>query len=53
MCGIAGIINLKGPEPIEPGLLERMAQTLYHRGPDEDGFLLRPRVGHGHSRGSA
>ena len=42
MCGIAGIVNLKGPEPIEPAMLERMAQALYHRGPDEDGFFLRP-----------
>ena len=45
MCGIAGIINLSGPEPIEPAMLERMAQALYHRGPDEDGFFVRPGLG--------
>src|SRR6187399_1850839 len=45
MCGIAGIVNLSSPEPIEPARLERMAQVLYHRGPDEDGFLDRPGLG--------
>jgi asparagine synthase (glutamine-hydrolysing) len=45
MCGIAGIVNLSSPEPIEPTLLERMAQALYHRGPDEDGYFLRSGLG--------
>ncbi len=45
MCGIAGFLNLSGPEPIEPAVLESMAQALYHRGPDEDGYFIRPGLG--------
>ena len=42
MCGIAGIVNLKEAAAIEPVLVRRMADALYHRGPDEDGYLERP-----------
>jgi asparagine synthase (glutamine-hydrolysing) len=45
MCGIAGIVNLKGPEPIDATVLQRMAEAIYHRGPDEDGFFHRPGLG--------
>src|SRR5438270_3803022 len=45
MCGIAGVIDLTGTRAVPPGVLEDMAQTLYHRGPDEDGFLELPGVG--------
>ena len=45
MCGIAGFMNLSGPEPIDPATLESMAQALYHRGPDEDGYFIRPGLG--------
>jgi asparagine synthase (glutamine-hydrolysing) len=42
MCGIAGIIHLRDRVPIEPRTVRAMAQALYHRGPDEDGYLERP-----------
>src|SRR5436309_11424126 len=42
MCGIAGIIDLAGGRTVPPGAVPAMAQALYHRGPDEDGFLERP-----------
>jgi asparagine synthase (glutamine-hydrolysing) len=42
MCGIAGIINLSERAPIDGRIVRAMAQALYHRGPDEDGFLERP-----------
>jgi asparagine synthase (glutamine-hydrolysing) len=45
MCGIAGIIDLRGKRPVPPGLLEVMAKSLEHRGPDEDGFLKVPGIG--------
>jgi len=45
MCGIAGFINLSSPDGIEPAVLERMAQAILHRGPDEDGFFVRPGIG--------
>jgi asparagine synthase (glutamine-hydrolysing) len=42
MCGIAGIVNLREPATIDPLLVRRMADALYHRGPDEDGYFERP-----------
>lgn len=42
MCGIAGIVDLKARRPIAPGIVQRMAQAIVHRGPDEDGYLDRP-----------
>lgn len=37
MCGIAGIVNPKG---IQTDQLRIMSETLRHRGPDDEGFLL-------------
>ena len=42
MCGIAGIIDLAGQRPVPERTIQAMAQALLHRGPDEEGFLLRP-----------
>lgn len=45
MCGIAGIIDLSGQGRLIPHLtVERMADAIVHRGPDEDGYLERPGV---------
>lgn len=41
MCGIAGIIDLAGRKAAAPQTLRAMADALIHRGPDEDGSLLR------------
>lgn len=41
MCGIAGIIDSKG-QVIDITLLKKMADTLRHRGPDNEGFYLTP-----------
>jgi asparagine synthase (glutamine-hydrolysing) len=41
MCGIAGMIDLSGKRPAPRGVVPRMAKAIYHRGPDEDGFLDR------------
>src|SRR5690242_2849878 len=49
MCGIVGIINKNGVTP-EPVLLERMAKTIHHRGPDEDGIMCDGPVGFFHKR---
>jgi asparagine synthase (glutamine-hydrolysing) len=45
MCGIAGLVNLTGRGTVPPGVLRNMAQAIYHRGPDEDGFLEAPGLG--------
>src|SRR5262249_22719856 len=44
MCGIAGIIDLTGRNPVPTGAVRAMAAALTHRGPDEDGFLDRSEV---------
>jgi asparagine synthase (glutamine-hydrolysing) len=41
MCGIAGIIDLTGKRQPDPATVQRMANAITHRGPDEDGFLIR------------
>lgn len=42
MCGIAGMFDLSGQRPAPIGVVPAMAQAIYHRGPDEDGYLERP-----------
>ena len=44
MCGIAGVMNLEKTTTVPPGMVERMAQALWHRGPDEDGFFRSPHL---------
>jgi asparagine synthase (glutamine-hydrolysing) len=36
MCGISGIVDSRGP--VDPNLVERMSQSLSHRGPDAHGM---------------
>lgn len=49
MCGIAGYINLDS-SPADSSILQRMIDTLDHRGPDEKGVSLHGDVGLAHSR---
>ncbi|MDD3118271.1 MAG: asparagine synthase (glutamine-hydrolyzing) [Victivallales bacterium] len=49
MCGIAGIINFNAV-PVDGEILKRMNLAQIHRGPDEEGFLVTPRVGLAHRR---
>ena len=42
MCGIAGMFDLSGERHAPAGVVRSMAQAIYHRGPDEDGYLERP-----------
>lgn len=39
MCGIAGMIDLAGRRTAPRGAVAAMARAIYHRGPDEDGYL--------------
>jgi asparagine synthase (glutamine-hydrolysing) len=50
MCGLSGIFDTKGMRPIDPGILAAMNDSIAHRGPDGDGFLLEPGIGLGHRR---
>ena len=49
MCGITGILNLKG-EPVSSGNLRKMTDTIAHRGPDTEGFFVDRFLGLGHRR---
>lgn len=46
MCGICGKVNT-GARPVSRALVERMAGTLVHRGPDQEGFHVEGAVGLG------
>lgn len=50
MCGVAGIIDLRGTREIDRAAIARMAASLKHRGPDGEGFHFAPGVGLGHRR---
>ncbi len=45
MCGICGYLISRGTEPVERSDLERMNETLRHRGPDSAGLYVDDRVG--------
>lgn len=45
MCGIVGIVDLKGEGRVDRGVLERMSRTLTHRGPDSSGLFVEGDVG--------
>ncbi len=50
MCGITGIVDLGAARPIDGDVLERMNDSLAHRGPDAAGVHLEPGVALGHRR---
>jgi len=50
MCGIAGIFNRKSKRIVEAPVLHNMVNSLFHRGPDEDGFYIKDNFGLGQRR---
>lgn len=50
MCGIVGIIDLKGNAPPDEDRIRRMCSTIVHRGPDEEGLKVHGPVGLGMRR---
>ena len=44
MCGIAGLWTKGAPDP---ALLKRMAASIVHRGPDDEGIWADPEAGIG------
>ncbi len=50
MCGLVGIFDTSGRREIDLGLLNRMNDSQFHRGPDEGGRHTEPGVGLGHRR---
>ena len=49
MCGIVGLIN-KNKSGINLNILQKMAASLNHRGPDDEGHFLDESVGFYHKR---
>jgi asparagine synthase (glutamine-hydrolysing) len=49
MCGIVGIAG-SAARPVDEAILRSMNDSLWHRGPDDEGFLVRDRVGLGMRR---
>lgn len=50
MCGIAGQFNFQRREPVERKTIVRMARSIAHRGPDDEGFFVAGPVGLGFRR---
>ena len=50
MCGINGIYNVGTGEPVRRLVLKGMADTMVHRGPDDEGYFISGPVGLGHRR---
>ncbi|MCA9500499.1 MAG: asparagine synthase (glutamine-hydrolyzing), partial [Nitrospira sp.] len=50
MCGICGLFNIGSGEPVSTSILKNMADTLVHRGPDDEGFFFDGPVGLAHRR---
>jgi asparagine synthase (glutamine-hydrolysing) len=50
MCGLSGIYNYKSLEPVSERVLKAMNDTLFHRGPDDEGFYVSKEIGLGHRR---
>jgi asparagine synthase (glutamine-hydrolysing) len=50
VCGITGVFEYRRDTAVPRELVERMTRTLWHRGPDDEGFHIAPRVGLGARR---
>ncbi|MEL7610719.1 MAG: asparagine synthase (glutamine-hydrolyzing) [Bacillota bacterium] len=50
MCGIAGIVDYEDNLAAKSDLIERMTETLRHRGPDESGTFAEAHALFGHRR---
>jgi len=50
MCGIAGQFNFERREPVERETIVRMARSIAHRGPDDEGFFIAGPLGLGFRR---
>lgn len=50
MCGISGILNIRGKNLPRRNELEQMIHALQHRGPDGYGYFLENDIGLAHAR---
>src|SRR5271165_5931705 len=50
MCGICGQFNFVNEEPVYPETIRRMARSIVHRGPDDEGYFISGSLGLGFRR---
>jgi len=50
MCGICGQLKIASDEPVDQPTIRRMARTMVHRGPDDDGYFFDRSLGFGFRR---
>jgi len=50
MCGITGQFNFQRHEPVEPETIRHMADSIAHRGPDDEGYFISGSLGLGFRR---
>jgi len=50
MCGICGQFNYRDHTQVDPEQLERMTNSLVHRGPDDEGHYFSGSLGLGFRR---
>jgi asparagine synthase (glutamine-hydrolysing) len=50
MCGIVGKVHFDPENPVDPRQMRTMADSVQHRGPDDDGIWTERNVGLGHRR---
>ncbi len=50
MCGIAGQFNFERFEPVDPESIRLMADSIAHRGPDDQGYFVQGPIGLGFRR---
>ena len=50
MCGITGLVHFNKEWKIKPEVLENMSNSIYHRGPDDEGLYIDKNIGLGFRR---
>ena len=50
MCGICGQVKIASDEPVDQQMIRRMARTMFHRGPDDEGYFFDRSLGFGFRR---
>ncbi len=50
MCGICGQFNYEGQAPVSRSDIEKMARSIVHRGPDDEGYYVNGPLGLGFRR---
>src|SRR5258707_14999399 len=50
MCGICGNLVFDREATVSPALIKSMADTIVHRGPDDDGYFVSGPIGLGFRR---